>query len=183
MKSLLLNADEVRAILDGRKTQFRRVIKPEPERIGDMVTWLRRGWIDCDLSEFAVKMAGSSPFHVGDILCVLEAFFHEPAAERTEYKADSRFDLPWRSSTHMPKELSRIHIEVTRVRVERACDISEEDAEAEGVLKCAIGEPGDTDEDFGPMCYCDGFQYAWQSKHGQDAWEKYVWAYNFRRVK
>jgi hypothetical protein len=135
-----------------------------------------------------------SPFQVGDVLYIRETFV-SGFGLRVKlpgdglvgsggpvgyciYKADDIFELPsgtkWRPSIHMPKDYSRIHLEVMRVRVERACDISEEDAKAEG-CDCRFGIGSDH-----PL-KC--FNQLWQSLYGPDAWEKWVFVYDLKRVK
>lgn len=78
-------------------------------------------------------------------------------------------------SIHMPRELSSIHLEVMRVRVERACDISEEDALAEGVK-------------IGGMTRYQGeakvaFHALWLTCYGPDSWNKWVWCFDLKRIK
>ena len=226
MKPIIFNSEMVRAILEGGKTQTRRLIKPQPKievypgpPFADFVTMRGRQWWWNSQSEHPSHVSKASPYKVGDVLYVRETFFHEPAeydgtlgggsiyGASTVFAADFvplcsecgdskgahhmggqehtfKPEFPkWTPSIQMPRELSRIHLEVTRVRVERACDISEEDAQAEGVRKAAYGEPDYTEEDFGPMCYQDGFQFLWQTIYGPDAWEKWVWVYDFKRNK
>jgi hypothetical protein len=90
------------------------------------------------------------------------------------------FEKPvWTPSIHMPKEFSRIHLEVMRVRVERACDISEEDALAEGMIDDVNYVAGDHIND--PAKYL--FRQLWTSLYGPDAWNKWVWVYDLKRVK
>lgn len=94
----------------------------------------------------------------------------------------------WRSSVHMPRWASRIHLEIVRVWVERLQDISEEDARAEGIadggcINCGESEP----------CGCslptpsarDAFIYLWESINGPGSWEAspWVWVVEFRRVE
>lgn len=114
----------------------------------------------------------------------------------------------WRPSLHMPKWASRIHLEVMRVRVGRACDISEEDAKAEGVH---VGQRGPVDAgsntcnvcgkhkhlhigsigacpqgygtSFSNASFAGGFKFLWAQIYGPDAWEKWVWAYDLKRIK
>jgi hypothetical protein len=135
-----------------------------------------------------------SPHKVGDVLYVREAFSDHPVhIGTTIFKADypeSPKVQIWRPSIHMPRELSRIHLEVMRVRVERACDISNEDAAAEGMTGVPemqqeyhgttgvyLGEH-EVDRDF----ICE-FKGLWESLYGTDAWEKWVWAYDLKRIK
>lgn len=124
-------------------------------------------------SEYVNYPDSFSPHKPGEVLYVREAFSRE--FERIEYKADSKFDAKWTPSIHMPKELSRIHLEVMRARVERACDISEEDAIAEGMISKVVN---------GIHSWPSlEFKVLWESLYGPDAWEKWCWVYDFRRIK
>jgi hypothetical protein len=86
---------------------------------------------------------------------------------------------PWKPSIHMPRWASRITLEITKVRVERLQDISEEDAKAEGVdyQECGrIGMP--------KRSHIAGYASLWDSLHGKGAWElnPFVWVIDFCRV-
>ncbi len=117
MKPILFNTEMVRAILDGRKTQTRRVIKPQPNSTFD------RHW-QCFTAENGEIVVLMEPYRPGDVLYVRETW-----AEWTGgyvYKADgsaSPYPLAfvdrWRPSIHMPKEAARLFLRVTDVRVER----------------------------------------------------------------
>ena len=189
----------VRAILDGRKTQTRRVVKPQPQ-----LSW------PCLGPEFSV---GGRDFRCpygapGDRLWVREAW--RPVMETwrsyVEYGAGGEGAVPgrealekmkrvalrfpgarkdvhseaWHPSIHMPRWASRITLTVEAVRVERLQDISEEDARAEGVdpVTYHFGGPP-------VVSYRDGFEIAWRSINGADSWQAnpWVWVINFSRVE
>lgn len=125
---ILCRGTDVRAILDGRKTQMRCELKPQPQPQQDIVIWLCQN---------------PRPFRPGQRLWVREAWAarsdqdHLSPTELNDqdvvplwYKADPpETDLPppgrWRSPLHMPRWASRITLLVTDVRVERVQDISE----------------------------------------------------------
>jgi hypothetical protein len=127
-RPILFSAPMVRAILDGRKTQTRRVIEPawwrclDPEDAEDLEEAIRQG-----------------PYQTGTRLWVRETW-HTSADVLTasgpkpiiHYRADADLPVRWCPSIHMPRWASRITLEVVSVRVERLQDISEEDAWAEG---------------------------------------------------
>lgn len=136
---ILFSAPMVGAILDGRKTMTRRVLKPQPQE--DIGLWL---------AERDMKATRWAP---GDILWVREGFavhlnsgpvIHEKGdghpwgspIYRATFSAalDPRCEgfSPWRPSIHMPRWASRITLTVEAVRVERLQDISEADVIAEG---------------------------------------------------
>ena len=89
----------------------------------------------------------------------------------------------------MPRWASRITLEVVGVRVERVQDISEEDAQAEGVgpgcLSCGVNctEAGGC-TDCRP-CYRDSFAYAWQQIYGPESWHAnpWDWVVEFKRLE
>lgn len=110
-----------------------------------------------------------SAARVGDVLYVRESFCS--TGTDIYFAADEIAGLKWRPSIHMPRELSRIHLEVMRVRVERACDISEDDCIAEGT-------PPEKDW---PCEY--PFRHLWIKLYGADAWEKWVWVYDLKRIR
>ena len=162
MKPILFNTEMVRAILDGRKTVTRRVVKPQPDRVysGGNVE-LRchtdgphKGEWHCyrelpPLDKVVNSPWGgqiSPPFQVGDTLYVREAWAYvsdwinvDPDVGIFDgyiYKADwkEKEHPKWRPSIHMPKEAARIFLRVTDVRARRLRDMTNEDAEREGAL-------------------------------------------------
>lgn len=156
---IIFSAPMVRAILEGRKTQTRRVVKGwQPKGIGafHVDTGFKRG--HPTLVETTPHPAGREihwlqrmPYgQPGDRLWVRESFSgpHEWATIPPSGWGWDHSDVPiwywadgnpdhgdWtrpRPSIHMPRWASRITLEITDVRVQRVQDISEEDALAEG---------------------------------------------------
>jgi len=145
-RPILFKTEMVRAILDGRKTQTRRVIKPQPPC----------GLGKLDVSEPIWTYTESDrewrcPYgQIGDRSWVREAWgvgsFYDKFAPREIpelgtpfYRADnnprSEVVKKWRPSIFMPRWASRITLEITDVRIERVQDISEADAKAEGIFQ------------------------------------------------
>ena len=145
MKPILFNTEMVRAILEGRKTATRRVIKPQPSgplyQMPDSMCWP-----GCFANAEEEKVY-RPPYQPGDILWVRETWCeyiagHIIAGVRYAYKADAtpnseetrkELGYKWRPSIHMPREAARLFLRVTGVRVERLQDITEEECEAEGI--------------------------------------------------
>lgn len=139
MKPIIFSGPMVRAIIEGRKTQTRRIVK-QPEYFGCVTgdcTHDRQ--VECD--QFIVDQ---SPYgKPGDRLWVRETWGGDDLcgyAYRADHPDWPRFQGdgeqpsgPWRSPIHMPRPASRLTLEITDVRVQRVQDISEEDAKAEGV--------------------------------------------------
>jgi hypothetical protein len=89
-------------------------------------------------------------------------------------------DLRWRPSIHMPRWASRITLEITGIRVERLQEITEEDAEKEGV----VAEPVfDTVSPQGWMSWTASFARLWDSIYGNWNANPFVWVVEFRRVQ
>ncbi len=191
----------VRAILEGRKTMTRRVVKFKP--IG-YLGWVRNVFTHLFKLADAPLKETKCPYGVpGDRLWVRETF-SEIEAARTPgdeipdymtylYRADFSSDVDasqwggaWKPSIFMPRAASRILLEVTDVRVERLQDITEEDARAEGV------EP-DVDAGYWkgyifPGVYDSAkksFASLWQSINGLGSWDQnpWVWVVSFKRIE
>lgn len=129
VKPILFNTEMVQAILDGRKTCTRRVIKLPKNMSGRPVG--KSG----DIGFMYLGGIKRPPYQQGDILYVREPFI-QAAAHTFWYKADDNSWMPeglhWRPSIHMPKEAARIWLKVKDVLVERLQDITEDGAKAEG---------------------------------------------------
>jgi hypothetical protein len=144
-RPILFSGPMVRALLDGRKTQTRRVLKPTAEafetpkfRRGD-VLWVREAW--CDVNDHGIESVAYRAD--GDVWGVDEAR-HDTLADKYLY-ATWAADLiggiegSWRPSIHMPRWASRLTLRVTDVRVQRVQEISEGDAVAEGIERDTDG--------------------------------------------
>ena len=188
-RPILFSAQMVRAILDGHKTQTRRVVK-----VGDTIeerddgtrwpyftTWTHGDdgspWASCPYGE------------PGDRLWVRESFVYRSKHDRYYYKADHEapFTAPyahggWKPSIHMPRAASRLTLDVTAIRVERLQAISGDDAKAEGAPTFA----DDPLRGAGNMAALSWFRSLWDDINGDRAsWESnpWVWVVEFSRVE
>jgi hypothetical protein len=148
-RPILFSAPMVRAILDGEKTQTRRIVKPRKDIIfgcllspDELASEVDRGVMD------------NSPWRAGDRLWVRETFAivprtayrcsegvkqtlrpdddHDAAIYRSGWER-SKSGFSWKPSIFMPRWASRITLEIVSVRVELLQEISQEDAIAEGL--------------------------------------------------
>lgn len=178
MKPILFNTEMVKAILDGRKTVTRRVVK---FRDGKNPNWT--GYVKDGLTLYNGRNEPCNtpaPFKVNDILYVRETWCSAYDGEKYFYLADKvtvreqkrllDYDnVKWRPSIHMPKEAARIFLKVTGVRVERLCEITEEQAQAEGCNSGLLTGP----------CTARGqFEYLWNSTIKKDQLQYYGWDAN-----
>lgn len=146
---ILFNTEMVQAILNGRKTCTRRVVKgyiPKEAEFGYTAftpngTISCRGIFETDYPGYGEKFF-ELPYQRGDVLYVKETWSEGYEEGTYIYKADDKLkDLPefknsskliYHPSIYMPKEAARIWLKVTDVRVERLQDITEIQAQAEG---------------------------------------------------
>lgn len=146
---ILFNTEMVQAILNGRKTCTRRVVKgyiPKEAEFGYTAftpngTISCRGIFETDYPGYGEKFF-KLPYQRGDVLYVKETWSEGYEEGTYIYKADDKLkDLPefknsskliYHPSIYMPKEAARIWLKVTDVRVERLQDITEIQAQAEG---------------------------------------------------
>lgn len=192
-RPILFSAPMVRAILKGRKTQTRRVLKPQPSKpFGGFFCDGMKWWTGDSLTGEVIESL-RIPYAVADRLWVREAFSGPwtsrdmPPSRWSEhawiwYWADgSPPDGDWtkpKPSIHMPRRFSRITLEVTEVRVQQLQDISDEDAQAEGCIH--HHDPAGDGQNI-----IEQFSYLWQSIHGSGSWVANPWvaAITFRRVE
>jgi hypothetical protein len=154
IKPILFNTEMVRAILDGRKTCTRRLVKPQPDEkhtyplgfVTDSTEKKKAGCFGFGIDEYGGSIQyAKPPYQPGDILYVRETWCGLPVNEAGHmrghtiyyYKADGELRPKgwrgtWHPSIHMPKEAARIWLKVTDVRVERLQEITEVQAKAEG---------------------------------------------------
>jgi len=141
-RPIIFSAPMVRALLDGRKTQTRRVLKPQPVCYQNppSFSWGKfvGEWPD-DWFGYGNAIDGALPYAPGGRLWVKEAHAFDIEANTVDereiiwYRATQPVDeVHWRSPIHMPRWASRLTLIVTDVRVQRLAEISEEDARAEG---------------------------------------------------
>lgn len=217
-RPILFSAPMVRAILDGTKTQTRRIVKPQPLEAspgpGIRAALYRPGdfiWPDKvpGCSTISCKPHGPdgwaeqhSPYgKAGDWLWVREAHWmdrrdptlavmnadgyvvarngSETGQESNPAELGLNHFWKLRPSIHMPRWASRISLEITSVRVERLQDISEADAEAEGIdFMRSIPDADET------MIARELFECLWESINGPESWatNPWVWVVEFRRI-
>ena len=200
-RPILMSAPMVRAILEGRKTQTRRVAKPQPDsfytrdstgRLDNDGDWV---WFRGNYPQVGRKNKYGV---IGDGLWVRETWrvfgvreyeyqHHQPSVI---YRSDSdAFEQEeWRPSIFMPRWASRITLEVTSVRVERLMDITANGAKAEGVTPHdPIPFPDNAELDrIEEDCRWRGaYEVLWDKINGKTypwASNPWVWVIEFKRL-
>ena len=170
IKPILFNTEMVRAIMDGRKTCTRRVIKlpweecPACKYVHNKYIYDKMAEnVYCARCGYPLEPKRRSPYQPEDILYVRETWHRYTKLvgkgegchleERYGYKASiansEDAEEPWKPSIHMPKEAARIWLKVTDVRVEQLQDITPKDAENEGVGNLFYEDIGYSKKDYG----------------------------------
>ena len=153
IKPILFNTEMVRAIMDGRKSCTRRMVKPQPNEkhtypLGFVTDSTEKKEVGCfgfGINEYSGSIQYTKPqYQPGDILYVRETWGHPISLNsdkqyvfRADKIAESGFKNDshiWHPSIRMPKEAARIWLKVTDVRVERLQDVTEDGAKAEGAI-------------------------------------------------
>jgi len=193
-RPILFSGPMVRALVDGRKAQTRRVIKARsPYSLFD------GGWAD----EYVLDPGNAEwrerdvKFRIGDRLYVREAWrtgaaFDRvaprdlPQAVHVAYEADddrARLTGRLRRGMHMPRWASRLTLVVTDVRVQRLQEISEADAETEGLERAPGGRWSGAEGQAG-MCPRSAYALLWNSLNAKRGfgWDANPWvvAYTFQ---
>ncbi|MEX5421775.1 morphogenetic protein [Enterobacter cloacae] len=205
---MIFNGEMVRAILDGRKTQTRRIMKNQPAGdYPDTPALIRSAgggfqWY----GHYGESSIFNCPFGaVGDRIWVRETWAEAgasapdlklyranyPAHVPTHYEnVPPAEDVRWTPSIHMPRWASRITLEIIGVRVERLNGISEADAEAEGIDMDALADSQDCYDCIaghnmtGRPTATGAFKYLWESIYGEESWKAnpWVWVIEFKVV-
>lgn len=199
---ILFSTSMVQAILEGKKTQTRRVVKnipngshylkeyPGHNALG-MYPFLAPDELQKPDNEKIASVVTCPYGQPGDLLwvretwCVTQPF--DPETYHFGYKSgiqpysnepsSEKFNYlspdKWKPSIHMPKAAARIWLEVEEVKVERLQDISEEEAKAEGCERL-------------PLLWSrlDTFKVLWQSINGHESWRAnpLVWVVKFKVI-
>ncbi len=205
-RPILFSGPLVRALLEGRKTQTRRLLKSEPPARGDgQIVRVRHGdqrgsfvYLDFDgvpgLSWRPYGGAPTQPFPdvqrccpyglPGDRLWVKETF--GPCAGGVVYRANDiggSVSCPdggrWKPSIFMPRWASRLSLEVTSNRLERLQDITEDDAKAEGVTtERQQGKMNGEPATLYPFTHRQAFIWLWDAINGKKApWASNPWVW------
>lgn len=200
VKQILFNTEMVRAILDGRKSCTRRIVKHDVKAI--LNSPYHKEHPEVEDKQIISKLC-MPPHQIGDILYVRETWYK--GLERYMYRADysdtekfyrdgKEIEMKWHPSLHMPKDAARIFLRVTNVRVERLQEITEDEAVKEGVYQsnckecnAPFGCDACPDEGYNEI---DGFADLWNStikksdldRYGWDA-NPWVWVIEFERCE
>jgi hypothetical protein len=204
-RPILFSGPMVRAILEGRKTQTRRVVKPQPDDDREMKARLNRQgnlvWMD-----WKGKPDDAAPPHYiwgagwdrwkcpygqpGDRLWVREcfsyaSFLNDGVQPLFHYWADGNPEEgDWtkpKPSIHMPRAASRITLEIVSVRVERLMDISMQDCIAEGAPMERIEKLDEQDQAIELRCW---YENLWEEINGIGSYytNPWVWVVEFKVV-
>lgn len=213
MKKIMFNDKYglTQAVLEGRKTQTRRIMKPQPEDCSAAHRWYKSAyWKDkpmslvvnedgsvyCELCGYGAKLEGGSifrlPYKVGEIVAVAQSY-------NSFYNDECNLNLfpngaGWTNKMYVKPELMPYRVRITAVSVERLRDISDVDCLKEGIIK---GKVGSEDTHFmdayyiptlkkDPFCTPQGaYSYLIDKISGKGTWESNPWCfvYDFELVK
>lgn len=209
IKPILFNTEMVRAILDGRKTCTRRLVKFLPGENSQWTGYIKDGLMLYNgRNEPCIRKA---PYQLGDILYVRETWCK--GLERYIYRADysdtekfycngKEIEMKWHPSIHMPKEAARIWLKVMDVRVKRLQEMKPVDVIKEGAYPDCWDCLNTYGESGSQCCYgteeecsqCDEVMMEWEKlwnstikksdldRYGWDA-NPWVWVVEFERCE
>jgi hypothetical protein len=212
-RPIIFSGPMVRAILEGRKTQTRRVVKQlvgfdDVVRMGMDLKTLRDTFIPLAIGKKAtpflcpygqpgdrlwvrekhqVNATGIKPnWNIEGVLYAADGAYIEAEGS---YLGTNSFGLRWTPPIHMPRWASRITLEIVSVRVERLQDISVDDCKAEGITKPNLSNAQDA------LMYAWGgkpdamrvpaFRELWESIKGHKSWDAnpWVWVIEFKKIE
>jgi hypothetical protein len=192
MKWITFDEQNFFSVIEGRKTQERYILKPQPKipRMGDVLEDIKF------LGRVIPPDFGIPPYKEGKTVYIREPFAVENGT--VLYKWENR-DLisnhsrDWENQMNMCEQHARYFIEIVSLRCERVQDISDDDCIKEGITRCNNGGRIDSYRD---LCYSyNDYDYNYDTKreayaeyfdglNGKDQWKKnpYVWVYEFKLI-
>lgn len=190
------------AVLEGRKTQTRRIMNPQPEDCSAVHRWYKSAyWKDkpmslvvnedgsvyCEFCGYGAKLEGGSifrlPYKVGEIVAVAQSYnsFYNDECNPNLFPNGAG----WTNKMYVKPELMPHYVIITAVSVERLRDISDVDCMAEGINYyeqegfswCSTGKLFDTPR--------EAYAALIDKVSGKGTWERnpYVFVYDFELVK
>lgn len=184
VKPILFSGEMVRAILEGRKTQTRRIVKFPNDFTGNIYNNYPFG-IKYSSNDFegCVKRLNSK-WEIDDTLWVRETCQYSDSSvnfnpgwvyRATDPDWETMEGWKWKPSIFMPKRACRIFLKITDIRVERLQDINTDALKAEGINYTM---------DYGPILF-ENFKELWQRINGQENWKTnpFVWVIKFERCE
>lgn len=206
-RGMIFNGEMVRAILDGRKTQTRRVMKNQPagdypetpaliRNVGTGFQWHglygESSIFNCPLGSIGERIWVRETFRVhsraSDVATlVYRASVRNSWTEQTHRVPVAVCNKPaipekWTPSIHMPRWASRITLEITDVRVERLHNISERDALREGLFQLPASgryclQPGMQYFGMASRSAKEVYSWLWASIYGEESWAANPWVW------
>lgn len=204
MKKIMFNdkCGLTQAVLEGRKTQTRRIMNPQPEDCSAVHRWYKSAyWKDkpmslvvnedgsvyCEFCGYGAKLEGGSifrlPYKVGEIVAVAQSYnsFYNDECNPNLFPNGAG----WTNKMYVKPELMPHYVIITAVSVERLRDISDVDCMAEGINYyeqegfswCSTGKLFDTPR--------EAYAALIDKVSGKGTWERnpYVFVYDFELVK
>ncbi|SUC16355.1 Uncharacterised protein [Proteus vulgaris] len=191
-RGIIFNTEMVKAILDGRKTQTRRVMNNQPCTLsGETISvqqddfnfrWAgdlhndTSGWFPCPLGKVGDRLWVRETFKTG--VCTESTIAYKATHKPSDLEEGWYEEIKWTPSIHMPRRYSRITLEITDIRVERLNSADDNEFKAEGYPLDRELTGGSMD----PFCW---FRNLWDSvsptnfKYADNPW---VWVIEFKRI-
>lgn len=191
-RGIIFNTEMVKAILDGRKTQTRRVMNNQPCTLsGETISvqqddfnfrWAgdlhndTSGWFPCPLGKVGDRLWVRETFKTG--VCTESTIAYKATHKPSDLEEGWYEEIKWTPSIHMPRRYSRITLEITDVRVELLKSADDNEFKAEGYPLDRELTGGSMD----PFCW---FRNLWDSvsptnfKYADNPW---VWVIEFKRI-
>lgn len=199
-RPILFNTEMVRAILEGKKTETRRLLKPQPTYSpNDGFSWKGAAYgtdLPPTIKGASYNFRRAAPYQPGDILYVRETWqylyeldgneqiiegtgrYYYAATDQIPFNTYvdssgiSHEKTPWKPSIHMPKDAARIFLKVTDIRLEHLQDIDDNGVVAEGLQ---IGDPFDELWN-STIKKADRDRYGWEAN-------PWVWVIKFKKLE
>ena len=190
MKGILFKPESIQAIIEGRKTQTRRLIKPQPEVDNDG-NWKWKGYIWIrSISGVDNVIARHARYHIGETVYIKETFwFREGNPDAVIFKdGTEKFKgghtienfanvdrLKFRSPMFLKAEYARYFIVIEQVRAERVQEITAQDAIKEGVI--ALYETTGAGYMWCNNAEIKSYKALWNTINPKYPWESNPWVF------